>query len=155
MEEEARRPGEPVLERSIAKPRGAGCQGGGVTGRMGRRFSVMQVRSIVKRESNYGRLLSIERTMSSAMDLTREQLEQVGSYVREHLGTWIRVVDPPIVARMEPEFLERMVRIEEELKGQRELMQQGFLAMERRFEQVDRRFDETRADMNARFEQVD
>jgi len=114
----------------------------------------MQVRSIVKRESNYGRLLSIERTMSSAMDLTREQLEQVGSYVREHLGTWIRVVDPPIVARMEPEFLERMVRIEEELKGQRELMQQGFLAMERRFEQVDRRFDETRADMNARFDET-
>ena len=60
--------------------------------------------------------------MSSAMDLTREQLEQIGSYVREHLGTWIRVVDPPIIARMEPEYLERMVRIEEELKSQRELM---------------------------------
>ncbi|MFW6312762.1 MAG: hypothetical protein ACOC2N_02640 [Spirochaetota bacterium] len=86
--------------------------------------------------------------MGSAIDLTREQLEQIGSYVREYLGTWIRVVDPPIVARMEPEYLERMVRIEEELKGQRELMQQGFVAMERRF-------DETRADMNARFEQMD
>lgn len=92
--------------------------------------------------------------MGSAIDLTREQLEQIGSYVREYLGTWIRVVDPPIVARMEPEYLERMVRIEEELKGQRELMQQGFVAMERRFEQFDRRFDETRADMNSRFEEM-
>lgn len=92
--------------------------------------------------------------MSSAMDLTREQLEQIGSYVRENLGTWIRIVDPPIVARMEPEYLERMVRLEEELKSQRELMLQGFAAMDKRFEQVDKRFDETRADMNARFEQM-
>jgi len=35
-----------------------------------------------------------------------------------------------------------MVRVEEELKHQRELMRQGFEQVEKRFEQVDKRFDE-------------
>ncbi len=40
-----------------------------------------------------------------------------------------------------------MVRVEEEFKHQRELMQQGC-------EQVDRRFEELREDMDRRFEQI-
>ena len=43
----------------------------------------------------------------------------------------------------EIELRERMVRVEEEFKHQRELMQQGF-------EQVDRRFEELREDRDRR-----
>jgi hypothetical protein len=94
--------------------------------------------------------------MSNAMELTERNLEQVGSYVREHLGTWIRDVSPPVTTvQLDPAYLERIVRVEEELKSQRELMKQGFEQMGRRFEQADRRFEDMRADTNARFEQVD
>jgi len=93
------------------------------------------------------------------MELTRDHLEQIGTYVREHLGEWIRVAEPPVVVRMDAHYLERMVRIEEELKAQRELMQQGFGFMEKRFEEarenMNARFEQARVDMHARFEQVD
>ncbi|MFW5744139.1 MAG: hypothetical protein ACOC2D_12760, partial [Spirochaetota bacterium] len=90
--------------------------------------------------------------MSNAMELNERQFEQIGSYVREHLGTWIRDISPPVATvQLDPVYLERIVRVEEELKSQRELMKQGFEAMEKRFEQVDRRFEQ----VDARFEQVD
>ena len=47
---------------------------------------------------------------------------------------------PPAV--YEIELRERMIRVEEELKHQRELMQQGFAMMDKRFEAVDKRFEE-------------
>ena len=50
---------------------------------------------------------------------------------------------------------ERFVRVEEELKHQRELILEGFAQSNKRFEQIDKRFDESRQDMLARFEQVD
>ena len=60
------------------------------------------------------------------MALTKRDLEQVGNYVRAHLIEWLPV---PVL-----ELNERIVRVEEELKAQRELM-------ERRFDHVDRRFN--------------
>ncbi|GAB4270451.1 MAG: hypothetical protein Kow0065_20270 [Methylomicrobium sp.] len=42
--------------------------------------------------------------------------------------------------RYELELRERIVRVEEELKHQRELMKQGFEMTQKRFEQVDKRF---------------
>jgi predicted nuclease with TOPRIM domain len=56
---------------------------------------------------------------------------------------------PPVV--YEIELRERMVRVEEELKNQRELMMKGFEMSEKRFEQVDKRFEQ----VDKRFEQVD
>ena len=50
----------------------------------------------------------------------------------------------------ERDLRERMVRVEEELRHQRELMQQGFELMDKRFEQVDRRFEQ----MDRRFTEV-
>ena len=47
---------------------------------------------------------------------------------------------PPAV--YEIELRERMVRVEEELKHQRELMRQGFEQVERRLEQIDKRFEQ-------------
>lgn len=50
--------------------------------------------------------------------------------------------------RYELELRERIVRVEEELKHQRELMLEGF-------KQMDKRFEALRQDMLARFEHVD
>lgn len=51
----------------------------------------------------------------------------------------------------ELELRERIVRVEEELKHQRELMIQGFELMEKRFEQVEKRFKQ----FDKRFEQME
>ncbi|MDO8845696.1 hypothetical protein [Methylicorpusculum sp.] len=53
--------------------------------------------------------------------------------------------------RYELDLRERTVRVEEELKHQRDLMIQGFDAMDKRFEQMERRFEQ----VDKRFEQVD
>ena len=74
------------------------------------------------------------------------------AFIKRHLGEWLaeeRLGKPPAVYDME--LRERMVRVEEELRHQRELMRQGFEQMERRFEQVDKRFEQ----VDRRFEQVD
>jgi hypothetical protein len=52
-------------------------------------------------------------------------------------------------------YSERFLRIETELKHQRELMKLGFEAMDKRFESTDRRIEDLRTDINARFEAVD
>ena len=86
------------------------------------------------------------------MPLQEAELEQVGGYVRKHLEEWL--TERPgtwTPETYEWDLRERMVRVEEELRHQRELMQQGFELMERRFEQVDKRFEQ----MEKRFEQVD
>lgn len=53
--------------------------------------------------------------------------------------------------RYELEIRERIVRVEEELKHQRELMLEGFKQMEKRFEQMEKRFEQ----IDKRFEQID
>jgi Flp pilus assembly protein TadB len=73
--------------------------------------------------------------------MEKEQLEQIGKYVKDHLGEWIEDVRPDPVREREVAVLERIVRVEEELKSQRELMLQGFDQMEKRFEQVDKRLE--------------
>jgi hypothetical protein len=77
------------------------------------------------------------------MALSPEDLEQVGTYVKSHLPQWLpqNVLD----------LSERITRVETELVSQRELMREGFAAMEKRFEQVDKRFEQ----VDKRFEQVD
>ncbi|RKT44426.1 hypothetical protein [Thiocapsa rosea] len=82
------------------------------------------------------------------MALAKEDI----AFIKEHLGEWLVEVSlgkPPAV--YEIELRERMVRVEEELKHQRELMRQGFEQVERRFEQADKRFEQ----IDKRFEQVE
>lgn len=74
--------------------------------------------------------------MGNAMELSQDALETIGGYVRRNLGAWMQEVAPRMVT--DRELLERMVRVEEELKYQRELMQQGFAAVDRRFEDMQR-----------------
>ena len=78
------------------------------------------------------------------------------AFIKAHLGEWLAeqsLGKPPVV--YEIELRERMVRVEEELKHQRELMRQGFEQMDKRFEQVDKRFEAMQASMDKRFEQMD
>ena len=97
------------------------------------------------------------------MALQEEELEQVATHVKAHLGEWGAEYGwGKPAGGYELELSERMVRVEEEFKHQRELMLQGFERMDKRFEQVDKRFEqvdkhfaEQREDMKKRFEQVD
>ena len=82
------------------------------------------------------------------MSLAQEDIE----FIKQHLGEWLTEVSlgkPPAV--YEIELRERMVRVEEALKHQGELIQQLIQQMDKRFEQVDLRFEM----MEKRFEQVD
>ena len=74
------------------------------------------------------------------MALTDSDLQQVQGFVQTHISEWL---PHPVL-----QLGERIVRVEEELKHQRELMQQGFARIDKRFEKLqshsDRRFEEMR-----------
>ena len=84
------------------------------------------------------------------MALAQGDLEEIGRYVREHIPEWMGEEGRVSLIR-EFDLRERIVRVEEELKHQRELMEQGFALMEKRFDQIDKRFEL----MEKRFEQID
>ena len=76
------------------------------------------------------------------MALANEDFQEIGEFVRKNLSQWLSdqsLAKPPHV--YEIELRERMVRVEEELKNQRELMKQGFEKHEKRFDQQDKRFE--------------
>lgn len=89
--------------------------------------------------------------MSEAMELTQDTLDAIWRYVRGNLAEWIAQQTPPALLARDIELRERTVRVEEELKAQRELMRQGFEQVDRRFEQIDKRFEQ----IDKRFETVD
>jgi hypothetical protein len=63
-------------------------------------------------------------------------------FIKDHLGEWLAersLGKPPAV--YEIELRERMVRVEEELKHQRELIKTLIEQMDKRFEAVAKRFD--------------
>ena len=80
--------------------------------------------------------------MAEPMTLRDEDVGRIGEYVKP----WLRQMMDEMAPRLEPvgtdtRLLERMVRVEEELKAQRTLMDERFGFMARRFEAVDKRFD--------------
>ena len=90
--------------------------------------------------------------MGEPVMLKEEDVVRIGDYVKP----WLREMVNHVVPRAETvdvpaALLERMVRVEEELKALRVLMDERFGFMERRFEAVDKRFE----DINKRFEAVD
>ena len=92
--------------------------------------------------------------MSVAMELTKEQLEQIGSYIESNFD---RFSAKSNVAQLRPydiQLIERMTRIEEELRSQRELMQLGFNQMDKRFESMQKQMDERFTSVDKRFESV-
>ena len=81
--------------------------------------------------------------------------EQDIAFIKQHLGEWLAEVSlgkPPAV--YEIELRERMIRVEEELKHQRELMQQGFVMMDKRFEELQHQMDKRFESMDKRFEEI-
>jgi len=80
------------------------------------------------------------------MALAQEDIEQIQWLIKKTLSEIPETLNANV--RYELDLRERTIRVEEELKHQRELMVEGFKQMERRFEQM-------HLDMNKRFEQVD
>ena len=86
------------------------------------------------------------------MPLAKEDL----NFIKSQFEEWIAELAPDLKPGVyDLELRNRMLKVEEELKHQRELMQQGFTMMDKRFEQVDKRFEAMQQNMDKRFEQVD
>ncbi|MBT6479857.1 MAG: hypothetical protein HOK69_12290 [Gammaproteobacteria bacterium] len=86
------------------------------------------------------------------MNLAEDDIE----YIKSHMPEWLAaqsLASPPAV--YEIELRERTIRVEEELKHQRELMKQGFEQMEKRFEQVDKRFEQVDKHFESMQKQMD
>ena len=86
------------------------------------------------------------------MNLAPEDIQ----YIKDHLGEWLAeqsLGKPPAV--YEIELRERMVRVEEELKHQRELIKTILVEMDKRFDAVDKRFDAVDKRFEAMQEQMD
>jgi len=87
------------------------------------------------------------------MALAQEDIELIEGIVKKAIDNSPEVRNGNV--RYELDLRERTIRVEEELKHQRELMIQGFAQMDKRFEQVDKRFESIQMEMNKRFEQVE
>ncbi len=95
------------------------------------------------------------------MSLSEGDLQYIGQYVRAELPGWLHELGPWAFGS---QLMERMVRVEEELKSQRELLlahveasDRRFADMNHRFEDIDRRFEDANKrfdDVNSRFEDV-
>ncbi|MCX7096069.1 MAG: hypothetical protein NTY50_21855 [Methylobacter sp.] len=87
------------------------------------------------------------------MALAQEDVEQIQILIKKILSESPEAINANV--RYELDLRERTIRVEEELKHQRELMLEGFKQADKRFEQVDKRFEQMAEQMNKRFEQVD
>ena len=105
------------------------------------------------------------------MALAKEDIEEIQSLIAKAFSEKPEINQ--VNVRYELEIRERIVRVEEELKHQRESMIEGFnrvdkrfeqmmlemntrfVQVDKRFEQVDKRFEQMMLEMNARFVQVD
>jgi chaperonin cofactor prefoldin len=86
--------------------------------------------------------------VAPSMSLAEEDIQ----FIKDHLGEWLAeqsLGKPPAV--YEIELRERMVRVEEELKHQRELIKSILVEMDKRFEAADKRFEA----LDKHFEVVD
>jgi len=80
------------------------------------------------------------------MALAQEDIEQIQALIKKSIELTPEVGNANV--RYELDLRERTIRVEEELKHQRELMLTGFAQMDKRFEQM-------REESNKRFEQID
>ena len=105
------------------------------------------------------------------MALAQEDIEQIQELIKKSIELTPEVGNANV--RYELDLRERTIRVEEELKHQRELMLTGFSQMDKRFEQmreesnkrfeqidkrfeqIDKRFEQMHSEVNKRFEQLD
>ncbi len=86
------------------------------------------------------------------MALAKEDVEQIQAIVLQIINNTPEFKNANV--RYEIDLRERTIRVEEELKHQRELMLEGFKQMEKRFEQVDKRFESMQLEMDKRFTEM-
>ena len=93
------------------------------------------------------------------MALAQEDIDTIQNLIDKSIARQPQAEN--INVHYELEIRERIVRVEEELKHQRELMMDGFKQMDKRFEQMDKRFEQMdkhfeqmQLEMNKRFEQL-
>jgi len=93
-----------------------------------------------------------------ASKFTEDDLREIGDYLAARYPVLKSGGAVYISGDIKIDLYERMVRVEEELKHQRELilnvmkmMDKRFAEVDKRFEQVDKRFEDLRNDMNRRF----
>ena len=81
------------------------------------------------------------------------ELNLIGEYVQSHLTGWMERLGvwPQPDAVTNTQLLERAVRVEEELKAQREIMIAKFEASDKRFESIDLRIGDLIKTMDDRF----
>ena len=90
-----------------------------------------------------------------SMALKEEELALIGEYVQSHLNEWLPLQLRNLTGSIYPiELSERIVRVEEELKNQRELMKQGFDQMDKRFELTQNSMDKRFNEVNTRLENI-
>ena len=97
---------------------------------------------------------SLRWIMSTAMEFTKEQLEQIGSYIESNFDRFGAKSNVVQLRPYDIQLIERMTRIEEELRSQRELMQLGFNQMDKRFESMQKQSDTRFDDMNKKFNMI-
>ena len=92
------------------------------------------------------------------MALVQKDLEVIAEHIQKSFP--ILQEAPPVGQNIY--WLERSVKVEEELRHQREILEKmmqqidkRFEQVDKRFEQVDKRFAEMQSNMDKRFEQVD
>jgi Mg2+ and Co2+ transporter CorA len=95
------------------------------------------------------------------MEFTKEQLEQIGSYIESNFDRFGAKSNVIQLRPYDIQLIERMTRIEEELRSQREVIlkqnetiQFGFAQMDKRFESMQKQIDERFAAVDRRFEMV-
>ena len=75
--------------------------------------------------------------------ITKEDLSEITEHIHSQFNQWIKASPMSTGTRdYAIEHTERIVRVEEELKNQRELMKQGFELMDKRFGHVESRLTE-------------
>lgn len=86
------------------------------------------------------------------MALGSEDVRRIVDYAKPWLRDAILEMVPRRSGTIDAELLERMVRVEEELKAQRELMAARFDATDQRFAASDKRFEDLQVSLDKRFD---
>lgn len=95
--------------------------------------------------------ISIKRyEMVPIMEITEKQLEKIGDYVKNNFDRLSNGSRYAQIRSADLQIIERITRIEEEMKSQREIIMFGFQQTEKRFDDINKRFE----DVNRRFDGV-
>jgi len=86
------------------------------------------------------------------MSLAEEDIELINHIVKQAINDRPELKNANV--RYELDLRERTIRVEEELKHQRELMIEGFKQMEKHFKQADKHFEASQSKLNPSFEEM-